>query len=75
MCPGHIGLPEGQKKPGEFWRLERSSVWMKTNYFSFEAAQTATEGNATSVEKLPSFGNADIVTIFGSTQMFSFTNF
>lgn len=48
---------------------------MKTNYFSFEAAQTATEGNATSVEKLPSFGNADIVTVFGSTQMFSFTNF
>lgn len=75
MCPGHFGLPEGQKKPGEFGRFERSSVWMKNNYFSFEATQTATEGSATSVEKLPPFGNADIVPIFGNTQMFSFTNF
>lgn len=68
-------LLEGQKKPDEFWRLERSSVWMKTNYFSFVATQTATEGSATSVEKLLPFGNADIVTIFGNTQMFSFTDF
>lgn len=34
--PWAYQLLEGQKKPGEFWRLERSSVWMKTNYFSFE---------------------------------------
>lgn len=50
-------------------------MWMKTNYFSFVATQTATEGSATSVEKLLPFGNADIVTIFGNTQMFSFTDF
>lgn len=75
MCPGNIRLPEGQKKPGEFRRLERSSVGLKTNYFSFEATQTATAGSATSVEKLPPFRNADTVTIFGNTQMFSFTNF
>lgn len=48
---------------------------LKTNYFSFEATQTATAGSATSVEKLPPFRNADTVTIFGNTQMFSFTNF